>query len=192
MKILFLRHGKTKGNKENRYIGRTDEPLCAEGRTELKRRDTEFSPEIIYSSPMKRAVETAKICFPDAKICTEEGLKEMDFGVFESRLVSELEKDPLYKEWIDSYCSNNCHGGETLQDFNRRVYAGFEKLYAEAKKSGRNEIAIVAHGGVIMALFDRFSEDKRDFFDWFVKNGCGYTADVKDNGSISLLNIKEF
>ena len=31
MKLTFIRHGKTQGNLESRYVGRTDQPLCAEG-----------------------------------------------------------------------------------------------------------------------------------------------------------------
>ena len=34
-KILLIRHGKTQGNLERRYIGRTDEPLCEAGRAAL-------------------------------------------------------------------------------------------------------------------------------------------------------------
>ena len=36
MEILLLRHGKTSGNYEHRYVGRTDEPLCPEGIENLK------------------------------------------------------------------------------------------------------------------------------------------------------------
>ena len=35
MKLIFIRHGKTAGNLERRYIGRTDEPLCDEGIAEI-------------------------------------------------------------------------------------------------------------------------------------------------------------
>lgn len=35
MELYLIRHGKTKGNGEERYIGSTDEPLSAEGRREL-------------------------------------------------------------------------------------------------------------------------------------------------------------
>lgn len=37
MKIIFIRHGKTKGNLEKRYIGKTDESLCEIGIKELKK-----------------------------------------------------------------------------------------------------------------------------------------------------------
>ena len=38
MKILFVRHGLTEGNIANRYIGHTDEPVCARGLETLKKR----------------------------------------------------------------------------------------------------------------------------------------------------------
>ena len=37
MKIILIRHGKTEGNIKNRYIGRTDEPLCGEGLDEIRK-----------------------------------------------------------------------------------------------------------------------------------------------------------
>lgn len=36
MKIIFIRHGQTKGNEEKRYIGRTDESLSQKGIEEIK------------------------------------------------------------------------------------------------------------------------------------------------------------
>ena len=63
--ILLIRHGKTAGNLEGRYIGsRTDESLCEEGILGLK--EKEYPPASrIYASPMRRCVETAGIYGPD-------------------------------------------------------------------------------------------------------------------------------
>ncbi|MBQ3692032.1 MAG: histidine phosphatase family protein, partial [Clostridia bacterium] len=59
MKIIFIRHGKTQGNLEKRYIGKTDEHLCTVGIDELKNRSYPDT-EIVVCSPMKRCIETAK------------------------------------------------------------------------------------------------------------------------------------
>ena len=53
MKIYLIRHGKTKGNLEERYIGRTDEPLCEAGRENLKKYQYP-QVEMVFTSPMKR------------------------------------------------------------------------------------------------------------------------------------------
>lgn len=45
MKVYFIRHGQTKGNREGRYVGRTDEPLLAETKKNfLKKSDFESRP----------------------------------------------------------------------------------------------------------------------------------------------------
>ena len=57
MKELYLiRHGKTYGNTLGRYIGTTDEPLCAEGREELEAipKGCYPQPDILFASPLRR------------------------------------------------------------------------------------------------------------------------------------------
>ena len=66
MKIIFIRHGQTKGNEEKRYIGRTDESLSQKGIEEIKNR-LYPDADTVWVSPMKRCVETAKIIYPDSK-----------------------------------------------------------------------------------------------------------------------------
>ena len=84
MRIYLIRHSLTEGNKEKRYIGTTDEPLCREGIELLETRKTEY-PEIeyIYVSPMKRCVQTAEIIYPETMAagnysCNNK-LRECDF-----------------------------------------------------------------------------------------------------------------
>lgn len=63
MKILelnLIRHGKTAGNLEGRYIGRTDEALCARGIAELEARRYPQA-DVWFLSPMRRCVQTAYV-----------------------------------------------------------------------------------------------------------------------------------
>ena len=83
MRWILIRHGKTKGNLEGRYIGcRSDEPLCPEGRADLKQR---VYPAVsrVYASPMRRCLETAGLLYPDAPVEIVPDLRECDFGTFE-------------------------------------------------------------------------------------------------------------
>ena len=66
MRIYLIRHSMTKGNKEKRYIGTTDESLCLEGIQLLEERKGMY-PEVtyVYVSPMKRCVQTAEIIYPE-------------------------------------------------------------------------------------------------------------------------------
>lgn len=64
MQVLLVRHGKTQGNLEHRYVGRTDEPLLAEERARLMNSCYEkFHPDIVYCSKMLRCKQTAEILF---------------------------------------------------------------------------------------------------------------------------------
>ena len=67
MWIDLVRHGMTRGNEERRYIGITDEPLSERGR-KLAEQCMYEMPEIVFSSPLKRCVETAEILYPDQDI----------------------------------------------------------------------------------------------------------------------------
>ena len=95
MRIYLIRHSMTKGNKEKRYIGTTDESLCLEGIQLLEERKGMY-PEVtyVYVSPMKRCVQTAEIIYPEmmkagAYSCNEK-LRECDFGLFENHNYIEL------------------------------------------------------------------------------------------------------
>ena len=63
--ILFIRHGATEGNLRRRYIGRTDEPLCAAGIAQAERlRGQNLFADCLFVSPLLRARQTAEIVFP--------------------------------------------------------------------------------------------------------------------------------
>jgi len=60
VRVLLIRHGKTKGNEEHRYIGRTDESLSEIGKKEILERKKNvyhsFITELVFTSSMKRCV----------------------------------------------------------------------------------------------------------------------------------------
>ncbi len=200
--ILLLRHSMTKGNLEGRYIGcRTDEPLCGEGIRLLRSRSYP-AVDRICASPMKRCVETAQVIWgggtetaqKPCRIRTEAAhmenrlidetthkfavtlvpeLRECDFGDFENKNYEELNGDPAYQAWIDSGGTLPFPGGESMEAFQNRCQAGFAELVRNL--AGHSlRMALVVHGGTIMAILERFGFPKKSYFDYQVKNGCGY------------------
>ncbi|MCD7730883.1 MAG: histidine phosphatase family protein [Oscillospiraceae bacterium] len=176
MKIIFIRHGKTQGNLRGAYIGRTDEELCLEGIAEIKSKKYPLA-DVVIASPMKRCLQTADIIYPDAKkiICND--LRECDFGDFEGKSYSELNGDDYYQKWIDSFGSLPFPNGEPHENFTERCCGAFERLADEYFGS---DIAFVVHGGTIMAVLEGFSVEGGGFYDFGVKNGCGYIAEYSD------------
>lgn len=201
LEIVFLRHSITEGNKKGRYIGRTDEPLCEEGRALLRNKDInkDFGPvEAVYASPLKRCVETAGILWPDFAPVLADGLRECDFGSFENKNYKELDGNAEYQAWIDSQGTLPFPGGESTEGFKERCCEAFCNILKEA--AGRyRRIAVVAHGGTIMSVMERYGVPKRDFYSWHVGNGEGFlvraAAEISGEGrelqKISLVVCNE-
>ncbi len=193
MDILILRHGKTRGNIERRYCGRTDEPLDAEHERELKDLRGSFLPERVFVSPLKRTKRTADLCFSGVPVEEVYDIREMDFGVFEGKNADELEHDSQYSAWLDTYCTAPCPGGEGLDDFNKRTCSAFEDIVKRSEAEGREMIAIVAHGGTAMALMSAYADETREFYKWMPKNGSGFIVRLnrKEDGRPVFTDIKE-
>ena len=115
LKIWLIRHGMTEGNRHQRYIGVTDEPLCEEGR-KLLRKFTYPKPQAVFVSPLKRCLETAAILFDDPKVRIIDQLAECNFGEFENKNYKELSGDPRYQAWIDSNGILAFPGGESKEE----------------------------------------------------------------------------
>ena len=100
MKILFIRHGQTKNNADKKWLGSTDVSLWEEGiNALLKNKSTidKYKPfEKLYSSPMKRCIETAKIYFDDMNYEIINDLRERGFGDFEGKTYNDLKDNPYY------------------------------------------------------------------------------------------------
>ena len=185
--LILIRHGKTAGNLLGRYIGsRTDEPLCDEGREGLAGKQL---PEVerLYVSPMKRCVETAEILWPGfdrKKMQKVTDLRECDFGDFENKNYKELSGNGDYQEWIDSNGTLPFPNGESMDAFKNRCLEAFARIVEEVSgaeqewiasgKTGIFRAGIVVHGGTIMAILERYGYPKAAYFDYQVKNGCGY------------------
>lgn len=173
LKLVMIRHGKTYGNTLGRYIGITDEPLLEEEKEDLKQYAFE-TMNAVYTSPLKRCVETAQILFPDMELKIVPDLRECDFGEFENKNYQELSDNENYQAWVDSGGQLAFPGGEDRGKFQERCIAGIERIIREAVNNEWEQVAMVVHGGTIMAILDRYGIPKADYFDWHVKNGEGY------------------
>ncbi len=181
--IVLIRHGKTKGNLERRYVGETDESLLfSEAERLRERRGVYPKADFVFVSPMVRCMETAEILYPE---CMESGrfeivadLRECAFGEFEYKNYRELTEDPgtakAYQEFIDSMGECGFPGGESKKQFCRRTAEAFRRICAEPVVRECDTAAVVAHGGTLMAILDAYSVPHRDYYDWQAGNAEGY------------------
>lgn len=178
--ITFIRHGATQSNREARYVGWTDEVLSEEGRKLLKDRWKEAAKvQKVFSSPMKRCLETAEIIFHDCNPMVIEDWKEIDFGSFEGKNYLELSGDFYYQQWIDSNGTIPFPEGESREAFIARTMRGLEQCIAICKEEGLCDIACVVHGGTVMAIASQILGG--EYYSYQIKTGEEYriTIDIE-------------
>jgi alpha-ribazole phosphatase len=180
MEVILLRHAETAGNLEKKYIGSTDEPLCREGKMHALRSGVMPYVPLVYCSTAIRAVQTATIRFPHARVILTPGLREMDFGIFEGRSANEMVNDLRYRAWVDGDCYGECPRGEGRIGFTRRTAIAFSEVIGENLWRGHRYVVIVAHGGTIMSIMERFARPKRDYYDWHVSPCAGYSVQLDE------------
>lgn len=189
MKVYFIRHGKTLGNIEGRFIGRTNQPLEVIGVDELKKKK---APDVdsIYVSPLLRCIQTCEILYPNKSYTIIEELREMDFGDYENKTEAEIREDQTLKGFLKESGSIQFVNGESLEQFQQRCMAGFQQAIEEATQNGNNNVAFVVHGGTIMALLDGLSNPHKGYFQWGTHNGEGYVGELsKTDKGYTLSNI---
>ena len=171
MIIVLIRHGKTQGNLEKRYIGRTDEPLCADGvkqAVELFESGNLPRPDTLIASPYLRCAQTAEILYPGMACEIYDDLRECDFGIFEGKTHAELEGNREYASWLETDCVRDIPGGESVTAFKQRC----RRAFAEAVRDKPDDatVVFVIHGGCIMAILEHFARPKKEFQEYYVNN----------------------
>jgi len=160
VKLFLIRHGQTLWNQEGRYQGDKDIDLTKEGIRQA-RLTAEYLSDVnfsnIYSSPLKRAVDTANIINKinkgkNLKIIIRDNFKEMHFGKWEGMKFEQLGKvfPEEFHQWLNdpyNYCPT---GGESFNQVKERSIKEIENIVKE-NEEGSN-VAVVAHGGVILSI----------------------------------------
>lgn len=178
-KIHLIRHGLTEANIKGQYVGnRTDLPLCNDGIDELRAlRDTVDYPDIerLYTSPMLRCRQTADIIYPDTGYTVIDELTEYDFGAFEGKTAKELEKTEDFSLWTSGKLPAP-PGGETTENFIKRLALGFRYVVEDMMREGAGSAAVIMHGGATMMLLSSCAVPRRKSVEWQSENGRGYSV----------------
>ena len=155
--LLFIRHGETDWNRQQRFQGQIDVPLNATGHAQAARLAARLASERydgFYTSDLQRARETAA---PLARAWGQSplalaGLREQNFGIWEGLDVPTIKSKhgDLWPAWLQHEADFALPGGESLRQFHDRVLAAVRDLATGA--AGRR-LAIVTHGGVLDMLW---------------------------------------
>ena len=169
--IYLIRHGETMWNREKRLQGHLDIGLNDTGRRQadlLALHMTAKKLAAIISSDLSRAIDTAS---PIARhheldLLLDPMLRERHYGVMQGLSHQEIEDlhPENHRAWKTRDVSFQPKGGESLLQFDERVVQA-ARYWAEKFK--QQEIALVAHGGVLDCLHraatQKSLEQARDF-----------------------------
>ncbi len=174
--IFLIRHGETDWNRIRRFQGRSDIPLNKEGKNQAHALALALKDKLltaIYSSPLVRAIETArfiKVFHPSTPLFEEEGLIEMDLGEFDGMEVGywAAEYQDFFKTWRSTPGSLRMPGGESLQEVQSRAIDTLERI-AKFHPSG-SILLLCSHNFVNRTILchvlgfplDRFREVQQD------------------------------
>lgn len=175
--LYLIRHGITQGNLDGKYIGQTDLPLCAEGAATIRSlTDMEVYPSVqkVYSSPLKRCLETADIIYPDRQLMIVDEIAEMDFGDFEEKKQTDIAELPEYVEWIKGGIDACPPNGEKFGDFSLRCISGLDVIFSDMMQKDITRAAVVTHGGVITNLLSGYGLPKGRPADFMCGPGEGF------------------
>jgi broad specificity phosphatase PhoE len=155
-RIYLVRHGTTDWNKEEIFRGRAECRLNETGKAEGKALAAYFEDvpiEGIYSSPLSRAMETAR---PTAEskgreVIPDPAFTDLDFGTWQGLPLKEAEEryPDLYRLWREQPGAVSFPQGENLAQVRNRTWDGLNRL---AEENPKRTILIVTHRVVTKVL----------------------------------------
>ncbi|MBN2016447.1 histidine phosphatase family protein [Candidatus Dojkabacteria bacterium] len=157
MKVFFMRHGEGVDDVEKRYGGWGDLPLSEKGRKQAKdsvEKVEKLDIDLVLSSPLKRAMETAEILAKGKNLKAKRWLylKERNtYGLMCGEKEEDMKKE--YPELYDAYEDGGwVAGSERYEDLVKRLKEMMKKI--QAFKAER--ILAVTHGKVLAAIVKEF------------------------------------
>lgn len=184
--LYLVRHAEAEGNKNKVFQGRTDCNLTEKGYRQLDALSERFKDikiDKLYSSPLKRTIETAKAInkYHNLPILINENVIEINGGVFEGQKWDEVPNlfPEAYKLWSSEPHNFKVDGGESMVQVYDRMIKGISEIVSQNK--GKS-IAVASHGCAIrnyLCYANKISFDKIKTLDW------------ADNTSISKIEFDD-
>ena len=162
MNIRLVRHAESTGNSENRWVGREDVPLSPVGRWQadqlrLRFEQEPYAPTHIYTSPLSRTSETARIVSSTwtCPIKKLDDLMEIDVGVISGMTGEEIEEKfpALAREFAATHNFNLVDGAESHEQCNLRAQRIVDLLAHAHENSDR--LLLFSHGGIMRHIISR-------------------------------------
>ena len=145
--IILIRHGQTTTNAKNLLVGRSDPELTELGERQARalRRLVE-NVEEVWTSPLRRARNTAGLALPHLEPVVKEEFIEVDYGYLDGQPLSVVSVDQWRAFEHDHDLALG--DGESLESVDRRVHAALDELLADESSllhDHHRHLAIVSH-----------------------------------------------
>jgi broad specificity phosphatase PhoE len=148
--LWLVRHGETEWARLGRHTGRTDIPLTDLGRHQAMAVAAKLVGHrfaLVLSSPLSRALDTARLAGFSKTVATDDDLLEWDYGADEGRTTAEIRmRRPGWSIW-----DNGPDGGESIDDVGTRV----DRVIARVR-AGPGDALLFAHAHVLRILAARW------------------------------------
>ncbi len=195
-RVYLIRHAETTATEEDRFAGSLDLPLSADGRahaSQLALRLSGFELRAVYTSPMRRAMETAQlIASPHSlDVIAMAELRELDHGHWEGMKRAEVEVrfPDEYAEYERDPLNFQARGGEPARAVVERAVPALRQI---VRQHPAQEIAVISHKATNRLLIGYFlGIDLRGYRDKLAQratclNVLDFTKD--EQVKLSLLN----
>ncbi len=188
--IILVRHGETEWNIKEVFRGRIDIALNETGRKQAELlaeylRDLEI--DAVYSSPLRRALQTAQMIasYHKLNIVTSPGLLDFDYGKWQGLSHEEVKEgyDELYTQWINNPHQARMPAGESLNDVSKRAVGVVNEVIA--RYSGT--VVLVSHRVVNKVLICALLGLDNSHF-WNIRQDtCGATTFIYEDKRFILI-----
>ncbi len=186
--IYIIRHGKTELNKANALQGRSNYPLNEEGIKQAEKAaemlgGIEFS--YVFSSPLKRAVQTAEIVAPHNEITIDDRLIEIDYGQYEGTDLKNMPDE--VRAFFSDFINNPApEGMEPLAEVVRRT----GDFLAEICRNDGN-ILISTHAIAMKGILENLTPNSNgSYWSKYIGNCAVYAAENTKGRIVMLHEIK--
>ena len=190
--LYIIRHGKTDMNSRMLMQGRSDHPLNETGITQAEEAAKRFADmgvkiDKVYTSPLRRAVQTAKKIAPHAEIVVDERLIEMDYGPYEGMDLRNPAPEVI-SFFMDFVNVPAPEGMEPLPAIVKRLGAFLEEITEEAEK---HNILISTHAIAMKGALEFLTPESKGSY-WAKNIGnCDIYVAKAENGKFSVPVIIE-
>tara|TARA_B100001248_G_scaffold104466_1_gene77861 strand:- start:2682 stop:4145 length:1464 start_codon:yes stop_codon:yes gene_type:complete len=169
VKIIFFRHFKTSYN-DGSYLGQSRNPSI-DYQTKYQHEFKE--PNVIYTSPLKRCVQSANIIYKNPNLIYDDRLLEFDYGDAEGMKYRELSNQypDIILEWENGKDPHFPKGENTSQVLSRLI-SFLDELSKTVNKSHVDKVSIFTHNGILRCLIGKFFQfEKKDWFKISIPHG---------------------